>query len=381
MVLLHALFPFVTLFVVLLASGCAASPATSTLPAEPRATATPAASTTATSTLPTTATPTPRATATPTPRATATPAATPTSRVPTPSPLVPAGKVPKNVIAVESFLADIAQNVAGDRLKVASLIPPGTDPHSFEPAPADIISVTGSDLLIVHGAGLEGFLNDLLEDAGGNHQVVEAAAGLASREPREGDPEHEETQQSAQGEVHHHPEGDPHFWLDPNNVVKYVENIRDGLSKVDPEGAESYAANAQAYIRQLRELDRWIAEQVKQVPPEQRLLVTNHESLGYFADRYGFSIVGAVIPSFSTGASPSAQQMAQLIDHIRQSRVKAIFLETGANPQLAQQVARETGVKVVTQLYTHSVTAPGGDAPTYIDMMRHDTRRIVDALK
>ena len=386
MVVLHALFPFVTLFAVLLVSSCATSPATPALPAEPQVTATPAAPAAVTPTpqatvtpMPTaTATSTPQATTTPTPRATATPAIPATA---TPAATTVGKAPPKNVIAVESFLADIAQNVAGDRLKVASLIPLGTDPHSFEPTPADIVAVAGSDLLIVHGAGLEGFLDYLIRDAGGNHQVVEAAAGLASREPREVDPEHEEAHQSAEEQIHHHPEGDPHFWLDPNNVVKYVENIRDGLSKVDPEGAESYAANARAYIRQLRELDRWIAEQVKQVPPERRLLVTNHESFGYFADRYGFSVVGTVIPSFSTDASPSAQQMAQLIDSIRQSRARAIFLETGANPQLAQQIARETGIKVVTQLYTHSITAPGGDAPTYIDMMRYDTRAIVDALK
>jgi ABC-type Zn uptake system ZnuABC Zn-binding protein ZnuA len=131
----------------------------------------------------------------------------------------------------------------------------------------------------------------------------------------------------------------------------------------------------------LKALDAWIVEQVGQIPPERRLLVTNHESMGYFADRYGFKIVGAILPSVSTGSSPSAQELAQLVDHIRASGAPAIFLETGANPQLAEQLARETGIKVVTQIYTHSITAPDGDTPTYIDMMRYNVKTIVEALR
>ncbi|MGQ9787231.1 MAG: metal ABC transporter substrate-binding protein, partial [Anaerolineae bacterium] len=181
-------------------------------------------------------------------------------------------------------------------------------------------------------------------------------------------------------ETHHH-EGDPHFWLDPNNVIHYVENIRDGLSQVDPAGAALYAQNAAAYIEQLRALDRWIVEQVAQVPLEHRLLVTNHESFGYFADRYGFRIVGTILPGVSTGVSPSAQQLAQLIDLIRETGVPAIFLETGSNPQLAEQIARETGVQVVSGLYTHSPSPADGPAPTYLDMMRYNVRAIVEALR
>ena len=180
---------------------------------------------------------------------------------------------------------------------------------------------------------------------------------------------------------HHHDAGDPHFWLDPVNVIKYTENIRDGLSQADPGGAETYARNADAYVAKLKELDAWISEQVKQIPAERRLLVTNHESFGYFADRYGFKIVGTVIPSVSTGASPSAQQLARLTDHIKATGAPAIFMETGASPQLAQQLAQEVGVKAVTELYTHSTTEASGPAPTYIDMMKYNVKAIVDALK
>jgi ABC-type Zn uptake system ZnuABC Zn-binding protein ZnuA len=182
------------------------------------------------------------------------------------------------------------------------------------------------------------------------------------------------------GGQHHH-KGDPHFWLNPINVIKYVENIRDGLIRANPQGRNTYVENADQYMAKLNELDTWIVSQVNQIPPDRRLLVTNHESFGYFADRYGFKIIGTIVPSVSSESSPSAEQLARLIDRLRQTNPKAIFLETGTNPQLAQQVASETGIRVITQLYTHSITGPDGPAPTYLDMMRYDTQAIVEALK
>ena len=274
-----------------------------------------------------------------------------------------AGSAPAQpkVMAVESFLADIAQNVAGERLRVETLMPLGVDPHAFEPTPQDVARVGAANVLIVNGAGYEYWLDKVLENAGGQRQVIEASAGLASRD-------------SGQAV-------DPHFWLDPTNVVRYVENIRDGLSAADPAGKETYAANAAAYIARLNELDGWIKGEIEQIPPARRLLVTNHESLGYFADRYGLKIVGAVVPSVTTEASPSAQQLAALADQIRSSGAPAVFLETGANAQLAQQLHDETGITVVTDIAAESLTEPDGKAPTYLEMMRYNTEQIVAALK
>jgi ABC-type Zn uptake system ZnuABC Zn-binding protein ZnuA len=271
------------------------------------------------------------------------------------------------IIAVETFLADIAQNVAGERAHVESLLPADLDPHAFEPTPQDVAKISTSQVLIVNGHGLEGWLDKMLRNAGGQRLVIEASAGLPSRAPKTG----EATE----------PEGDPHFWLDPLSVVRYVENIRDGLSQADPPGKDSYAKNAAAYIAQLRELDGWVKQQVEQIPAGQRQLVTNHETFGYFADRYGFIISGSILSSVSSSASPSAREIAALIDHIRQSKARAIFLETGTNPQLADQIANETGIQVVTGLYTHSITAAGGKAPSYIEMIKVDTAMIVAALK
>jgi ABC-type Zn uptake system ZnuABC Zn-binding protein ZnuA len=276
------------------------------------------------------------------------------------------------VLAVETFLADITQNIAGSRLHVEALVPVGVDPHAFEPTPQDIARIADSDMLIVNGAGFEAWLEKTVQASGGHFITVQASSGLTSRVRREG-----EAVMLEQG----HDEGDPHFWLDPVSVIRYVENIRDGLVQIDPQGKDVYTNNAEDYINQLKTLDGWVAEQVKQVPQERRKMVTNHESLGYFADRYGFEIIGTVIPSVSSSASPSAQQLARLVDTIRASHAPAIFLETGSNPQLADQLAQETGIKVVTDLYTHSTTQAGGEAPTYLEMMKANTRKIVDALK
>ena len=275
------------------------------------------------------------------------------------------------VLAVETFLADIAQNVAGDRLKVEVLLPIGVDPHSYEPVPSDIARVAESDLIIINGAGAEAFFQKLLANSGSQAQVIEASQGLTPRQPG--------AQEAAQGADT--AETDPHFWLDPVSAIKYVENIRDALSKVDPVWATSYSKNAEAYIAQLNDLDNWIRQQVALIPEGRRLLVTNHESLGYYADRYGFKVVGTIIPSVTTEASPSAQSLAALENAIRATGAPAVFLESGVNPQMAQQVSRETGIKVAPELYTHSISAAGGPAPTYIDMPKYNTQVIVGALK
>lgn len=292
-------------------------------------------------------------------------------------PAAQGGPSPLKVLAVESFLADLAQNIAGDRLKIDTLIPVGLDPHAFEPTPQDVVRIANSQVLIVNGNGLEEWLDKTLNNAGGRRQVIEASAGLKPRQPQPGEVADEAPAAGgAQGQP-----GDPHFWFDPNLAIHYVENIRDGLSQADPAGKAEYERNAAAYIEKLKALDSWIAGQVAQIPPERRLMVTNHESFGYFADRYGLRIVGTVLPSTSSLASPSAAQMAALTEAIRASQAPAIFIETGANPELADQIAQETGVKVIGDLYTHSLSQPGGPAATYLDMMRYNTEKIVAALK
>jgi manganese/iron transport system substrate-binding protein len=279
------------------------------------------------------------------------------------------------VIVVETFLADIVQNIAGEQLVVETLMPSGVDPHSYQPTPRDVARIAESDLLILNQTGLEGALDDVILNAGGDFILVEAAAGLAARQPDD-----EETGLVGHDDEHSD-EIDPHFWLNPVNVITYVENITAALSKVDPDGASEYERNAAAYIEELKQLDSWISTEVEKIPEDRRLLVTNHESLGYFADRYGFRVVGAIIPSVTTGASPSAQDLVALTRLIQETGSPAIFLETGTNSHLAEQLAIETGIKIAPRLYSHSTNEGNGPASTYVDMMRYNTTVIVEALR
>ena len=267
------------------------------------------------------------------------------------------------VLTSTTFLADIAQNVAGERVQVDALLPIGMDPHAYQAAPADVAKIAESNLLILNGLEYEHFIESLLENAGGERLIIEATADLSPREDS--------------GSEH---SVDPHMWLDPNLVITYVKNIRAGLIQIDTEGAETYKTNADAYIAHLKELDAWIVEQVNTIPAERRLLVTNHEALGYFAERYGFEVVGAVISSMSTDAGTSAKEMSTLIEQIKSAGAPAIFLGEVENSDLATQIAAETDAKVVDDLYLESLT-DGAPAATYIDMMKHNVTRIVDALK
>lgn len=269
-----------------------------------------------------------------------------------------------NPLAIEMFLADITQNIAGDRMTIDSLIPPGMDPHNFEMTPQDRVKIEKSLILIINGAGLEEWLTPILDSIKEEKMVIIASNGLNTRK--------------SSG---NHDEIDPHFWLDPILVIRYVQNIRDGFIQVDPEGRAAYEKNAEEYIQKLSELDAWIKERVAKIPVENRKLVTNHESLGYFADRYDFKIIGAVIPSTTSGSSPSAEELANLVNLIIASGSKAIFIEIESNPQLANQIAGETGIKVIKDLYTHSIPPDSGLSPTYIDMMKHDVQVIVEALR
>jgi len=268
------------------------------------------------------------------------------------------------VLASTTFLTDMAQNVAAERLTVESILPVGADPHAYQAAPSDVAKIAESKVLILNGFEYERFIEPLLENAGGERLIITASDGLQPNRVEENGIQ----------------VSDPHMWLDPNRVIKYVENIRDGLSQADPSGAEAYSSNAEKYIVQLKDLDAWIMDQVQTIPAERRLLITNHEAMGYFAERYGFEIVDTILPSFSSEANASAQEIAASIELVKSSGAPAIFLGDVENADLANQIAAETGVKVFNDLHLESLTE-GAPAATYIDMMKHNVSRIVEALQ
>jgi len=272
------------------------------------------------------------------------------------------------VVATTTLVADIVRNIGGDRIELDTLLPVGADPHSFQPAPRDLARLAQAEVIFINGAGLEEFLLPLIEGANPEARLVDVSAGIPLLEPPAGQAEAE------------HLEGDPHVWTDPNLVQTWVQNITEALSEVDPGGAASYRANANSYSQELRLLDAWVREQVRTVAPEHRRLVTDHQVLGYFAQAYGFEQVGAILPGFSTVTEPTARELAALEDAIRDQGIKAVLLGTTINPTLAQQVAQDTGVNLVT-IYTGSLSEPNGPAGTYLDYIRYNVQAIVEALK
>jgi len=277
-----------------------------------------------------------------------------------------------NIVATTSIVADVVRQVAGDKINLVELLPAGADPHTFEPRPQDVASIADASLVFASGAGLEEFLKPLLASAGATDRVVEVSAGITLLSFT--------GQDVPVGGEQEHADGDPHTWMDPNNVIIWTGNIASALSRADPVHADVYAANAQAYISTLRDLDTWIRQQVEPLPASRRKLVTDHRSLAYFARTYGFELVGQVVGSFSTAAQPSAQEFATLQDEIKKFAVPAIFLDSTANPLLAEQLSQDTGIHVV-RIYTGSLSAVDGPAADYVSMMRYNVSAIVAALK
>jgi len=290
------------------------------------------------------------------------------------TPVTSSGKL--TVLATTTLVGDVAANVGGEWIDLSVMMPAGVDPHSFEPAPADLGKVADADLVLVNGVAFETFLEKLLENAGDASKVIVVSDGIEMLILVEGADEHATDAEHTDN----HGEFDPHVWHDPNNVIIWTNNIAAALSERDPEHAAAFRANADTYIAELRALDSWIEEQVAQIPEANRRLVTEHGTLGYFAARYGFEIVGAAIPGFSTLAEPSAQELAALADDIRDLDVKAIFVGNTINANIASQIAQDTGIQLVP-LFTDSLSPADGPAATYLDFMRYNVDAVVGALK
>lgn len=270
------------------------------------------------------------------------------------------------VVATTTQIRSMAEAVLGDRGTVSSILTPGADAHEFEPKPSDVQGISESKLVLKNGVGLDDWVDKLIENVGGDRPLVTVTEDIT---PRAGDEESE------------HGEADPHVWLDVTNAMTMTAKIREAIIKADPTNESTYKANADTYLARLRDLAKYIRDQVATVPPENRKMVTNHDAFGYYIDAYGLTFVGSIIPSMSTGAQPSAQDVAALIGKIKEQKVKAIFLESSINPSLAQQIGNDAGVKVVDTLYGDSLGAPGTPGATYESMMRYNTDTIVSALK
>lgn len=295
------------------------------------------------------------------------------------------------ILTSDVILADLVQNVGGSGITVKSIIPNGVDLHSFSPSPQDVKMLADAEIVFVHGRGLEEWLEKVIVNSGTKASIVEVSKGLSAvkRNHDSGmddsvdtqDDDHEDDQHNEEDDDDHHThELDPHFWMDPTLVVQYIHNIERALSARSPQFESNYKTNAKVYIDKLTAVHDEIQRMVDIVPVEKRIFVTDHDSLGYFADQYGFKIVGSVLPSISTGASPNAKDVAKLIDTMKNLGVMAIFTEKGFNQNLVEQISKETGAKVFQNLSTHSFTDKNGISPDYISLIRLLAKNLVSGL-
>lgn len=268
------------------------------------------------------------------------------------------------VAATTTQIQDFVANVGGSLVSVAGILKPNVDPHDYEPTVDDANAIAKARAIFTHGIGLDAWLDKTIKNAGMKTPVVVTTSGITPLKGDENDPE-----------------GDPHLWFDPTLVKTMVKNIADGLAKADTPNTATYQRNATAYTALLDQLDGHMRGIFNQVPQAQRKLVTNHDAFQYLARRYDLTIVGTVIPGLSDTAEPSAKEVNDLIETIKHEQVKAIFAESSANPKVARQVAQETGVKIVDNLYGDTLGAPGSDADTYLKMMLFDATTITSALK
>ena len=271
-----------------------------------------------------------------------------------------------NVVATTTQIGALTRAVAGDQVRLTVLLPAGADAHDFEPDPQDVKQVHNARLVLRNGLGLDDWMDKTIANAGGHARVVIVTDGVELLRASSGD---------EAGEV------DPHVWHNPENAAVMVDNIAAALASVDPSRAATFTANAQAYRARLQQVDAEIRGLINEIPQQNRKMVTNHDAFGYFIARYGLEFVGTVFPNSSREGQASAKELAALSDLIRAEGVKAVFAEEEVDPKVARELAKDTGVEIVTGLYADSLGPPGSGADTIDGMLLANARKISEALR
>jgi zinc/manganese transport system substrate-binding protein len=266
------------------------------------------------------------------------------------------------VVATFSILADLARNVGGDAVDVTALVGPDSDAHAYSPSPADAKRLAYAKVVLVNGLGFEGWIERLVKASGTKAAVVVAGKAVRPRQMKDED----------QGK------SDPHAWQSVANAKIYVANIRDGLVKADPAGKAAYEANAAAYLANLDALEAEVKATIAALPAARRKIITTHDAFGYFGAAYGMEFIAP--QGVSTESEVSARDVAKIIRQIKAQKIPAVFMENVTDPRLMQRIADETGAKIGGKLYSDALSAPGGPAPTYIDMMKNNLKEFRGAL-
>ena len=287
--------------------------------------------------------------------------------VPLARPLQAQGR-PK-VVATFSILGDLAAEVGGDAIDLSVLVGPDADAHTYQPRPADARTLATAQVLVSNGLGYEGWIDRLAAAAPFRGRTIVASTGVATLKATA----------AGHGHGHDHAHGvDPHCWQDVGRARRYAATIADGLAAASPANAAAIKARAADYDRRLAALDGWVKAEIGRVPAAQRRALIGHASLRYFAAAYGVTFVSP--RGFSTESEPSARDVAALIRLVRDQKLKALFLENMTSPALVEQIARESGAVVGPRLYSDALSKPGGPAPTYEAMMRHNVAALVTGM-
>jgi zinc/manganese transport system substrate-binding protein len=289
----------------------------------------------------------------------------------------PAVAEPVKAVASFSILGDLVKQVGGDRVAVETLVGPDGDAHVFSPSPADAKKVAAASVIFENGLGLEGWIGRLVKSSGAKGTVVLASKGVQPIEGEEGGHGHGHADHAKKGD-HDHEAPDPHAWQSVANAKIYVANIRAGLIAADPEGRETYEANASAYLATLDALDAEIKAAWAALPPERKRIITSHDAFGYYAAAYGLKVISP--QGVSTEADASAKDVARIIRQIKAEKIPAVFVENIADKRLVERIAKETGAKIGGALYSDALSPPDGPAGTYVDMMRSNLKELTAAL-
>jgi ABC-type Zn uptake system ZnuABC Zn-binding protein ZnuA/ABC-type Mn2+/Zn2+ transport system permease subunit len=272
-----------------------------------------------------------------------------------------------SAVATTTQIGDWLRVLAGPDAAIHQILQPNTDPHEYEPRPKDVLATADAKLVLENGDGLDAWMTTVVSQSGGNPRQIDLGRRVAVR--LAGERTGPETSRY-----------DPHWWHDPRNAEAAVRSIGAALAQMDDSHRRGYRRRTDAYLAQLRTLDRGIAACFARVPRSERKLVTDHDAFGYFAHRYGLQVVGAVIPSQTTQAQPSAGEIAHLIALIRREDVKAVFPESSLSPRLAQTIARETGAVSSYTLYGDTLGPRGSPGATYLGMERANANAMVRGL-
>lgn len=277
-------------------------------------------------------------------------------------------------VATFSILGDLVRQVGGERVLVDVLVAPGGDAHVFQPKPTDAKTVGAAQVVFANGLGFEGWMGRLLKSANQKKAPVIVSEGI---KPQKGeDDEHGHGQKHGGGPAHE--ATDPHAWQSVPNAVVYVGNIAKGLCSVDAAGCDGYQKRAADYSAQLQKLHADNQAAWAAIPQAQRKVITHHDAFGYYATAYGVQFLSP--QGVSTESEASAKAVAKLIRQIKQEKVRALFVENVSDPRLIAQIARETGIQPAGELFSDSLSPAGGPASTYLDMMRHNTRVLTQAI-